>query len=249
MPVIELRPEMIDAARRKRRAFAAVALLVPAPTIGVLAAMWVAPGPLGSGIFAFTKLWLVSFPAFWHLLVDRGFVGWSPPRRGGLRAGLLLGLGIGAAIAAAYFLVGVHWIDRDTFRRAAERVGFAAPGRYAALALYTSTLNALLEEYVWRWFLVRKLELLVPPLPAILLSALFFTIHHVLACLAHMPVEAALLASAGVFIGGVIWSGCFAKYRSIWPGAVSHSLADLALFGLGALILFGDGAAPGGDEP
>lgn len=226
-----------------------MALLVPAPTIGVLAAMWVAPGPGGSAVFAFTKLWLLSLPAIWHIFVDRGVPGWSPPLRGGLGPGLLLGLGLGAAIAAAYFLAGMHWIDRGVFRRAAERFGFAEPGRYAALALYTSTLNAVLEEYVWRWFLVRKLELLVPPAAAILLSALFFTIHHVLACLAQMPMGAALLASAGVFIGGLTWSYCFAKYRSIWPGAVSHSLADLVIFGLGALILFGGGAAPGGGEP
>lgn len=249
MPVIELRPERIDAARRKGRAFAAVVLLVPAPSIGVLAAMWFAPGPAGSAVFAFTKLWLLSFPAVWHIFVDGGTPGWSPPLRGGLLAGLLLGLGLGAAIAAAYFLVGVHWIDRDEFRRAAERFGFAGPGRYAVLALYTSTMNAVLEEYVWRWFLVRKLEVLVPPYPAILLSALFFTAHHVLACLAHMPIRTALLASTGVFIGGLIWSYCFARYRSIWPGAVSHSLADFAIFGLGALILFGAGAAPGGSEP
>jgi membrane protease YdiL (CAAX protease family) len=31
----------------------------------------------------------------------------------------------------------------------------------------------------------------------------------------------------------------YIKYRSIWPGYVSHALVDLCIFGLGAYIVFG----------
>jgi uncharacterized protein len=47
-----------------------------------------------------------------------------------------------------------------------------------------------------------------------------------------------LLCCAGVFAGGVIWSALYLRYRSIWPGYLSHALADLAIFAIGASLLF-----------
>jgi len=45
----------------RRRAILALALLVPAPSIGTLAAMVLFPGTaLGKGLFAASKLWLAS---------------------------------------------------------------------------------------------------------------------------------------------------------------------------------------------
>lgn len=39
--------------------------------------------------------------------------------------------------------------------------------------------------------------------------------------------------SIGVLFGMVI------RYRSIWPGYVSHALVDMCIFGVGAHVLFG----------
>jgi hypothetical protein len=47
------------------------------------------------------------------------------------------------------------------------------------------------------------------------------------------------VASTGVFIGGVIWAWLYSRYRSIWPGWISHVLADIAVFGVGWWLLFG----------
>jgi membrane protease YdiL (CAAX protease family) len=41
-----------------------------------------------------------------------------------------------------------------------------------------------------------------------------------------------------VFIGGCVWSWCFLRFRSIWPGYVSHVIVDVAVFAVGYLILF-----------
>ena len=56
----------------RRKAILALALLVPAPISGTLAALVLFPGTaLGKGLFAASKLWLFAFPAVWLRLVDR----------------------------------------------------------------------------------------------------------------------------------------------------------------------------------
>jgi hypothetical protein len=105
--------------------------------------------------------------------------------------------------------------------------------------VYLSTINALLEEYVWRWFVFRRCEDLAGGWPAAVLAGLFFTVHHVFALRAQFGWNVTVLGSVGVFAGGVIWSWCYLRYRSIWPGYISHVLADVAFLVIGGLILFG----------
>jgi hypothetical protein len=42
---------------------------------------------------------------------------------------------------------------------------------------------------------------------------------------------------AGKLVAIGLGSAC--RYRSIWPGYVSHALVDLCVFGIGAVVLFG----------
>ena len=47
-------------------------LLVPAPTVGVLMAMYILPGSaLGQAIWALSKVWLLGLPLLWWFRVDR----------------------------------------------------------------------------------------------------------------------------------------------------------------------------------
>ncbi len=47
-----------------------------------------------------------------------------------------------------------------------------------------------------------------------------------------------ILGSTGCFLGGVIWSGLYLRYRSIWPGYLSHVLADVAIYIIGWHLIF-----------
>ena len=76
----------------RRRAQIALALIVPVPSLGTTAAMIVFPGPMGQSLFMAAKIWLLAFPAFWYLVVERGKPSWSPASDGGLGVGLLTGL-------------------------------------------------------------------------------------------------------------------------------------------------------------
>jgi uncharacterized protein len=224
-----------------RSALVALLLLVPVPSLGVFFAMVFEPTrgtPLGQGLYFFSKIWILVLPIVWLKMVDRQPFSLSPVRRGGLLVGMMLGLIIGAAIIGGYLLFASKLIDASEMRGAADRNGIGTIGAYLGLVLYLTFVNSLLEEYVWRWFVFRKCELIVGGKLAVVLSALMFTLHHVIALAAQTNWTTTLIASTGVFIGGCTWSWCYLRYRSIWPGYVSHLIVDAAVFVVGWWILF-----------
>lgn len=225
--------------QQKRRSALALFLLIPAPTIGVLFGMILAPGkPLGVAVFALSKIWILALPLAWHLVVERLRPSLSPVRRGGLAAGAALGTAIGAVILAGYFLVGRPLIDPAAFREPLRAAGLGTPAAFLAGTAYWVLVNSVLEEYVWRWFTVSRFQDLVSGRAAVALSAAAFTLHHVFAMQVYLSGLVTAVASLGIFIGGVVWSWCYVRYDSIWPGYVSHAIVDLAVFGLGHYICF-----------
>jgi len=88
----------------RRRALVALSLLAPVPSLGVIAAMVVAPGPVGQTIFLVAKTWLLVFPAAWYLVIEKGRPSWSPPRHGGLGTGALSGVALAATIVGGAVL-------------------------------------------------------------------------------------------------------------------------------------------------
>ena len=229
---------MTEAAISRRRALLALALLAPVPSIGIWAAMVAAPGAVGKAVFFIAKLWLLIFPAAWYLLVEKGKPSWSPPLRGGMVAGTLSGVILAAAIVLGAWLVDVQHMDLAPLRAAVKEMHLASPAAYLAGAAAWTLVNSLVEEYVYRWFVLRQCEVLLPSPVAIIASAAIFTVHHVIALNQYLEPTFTALASAGVFIGGIVWATLYHRYRSIWPGWISHVLADIAVFGLGGWLLF-----------
>lgn len=226
------------AATERRHAFLALLLLAPVPSLGVIMAMEVAPGPIGKTFFTVAKLWLLVFPAAWYLLVEKGRPSWSPPRQGGLTAGAVSGVVLAAMIIIGAWLFGVQNMDLAPLRAEVREMGLNTVIPYLAGAAGWTFINSLLEEYVYRWFVVRQCEALMRGSAAIITSAAIFTTHHVIAVSQYLDPLLTILASAGVFAGGLIWSWLYLRYRSIWPCWLSHVLADIAVFGIGWWLLF-----------
>lgn len=220
------------------RALVALLLLVPAASLGTWLLLYVWPGYAGKIAYGICKAWLVALPLGWLLWVERGRISLSPPRHGGLMIGAATGLVIGAAILAAHELVG-GWIDLAVFREVLIDKGFGNKIFYLGAAVYIILINAALEEYVWRWFVFRQCEkLLRSGWLAVGASALLFTLHHVVALRAYTGWNVTLLGSAGVFLGGATWSALYARYRSVWPGYLSHIGADVAIYLIGWELLY-----------
>ncbi|MDJ0839890.1 MAG: CPBP family intramembrane metalloprotease [Acidobacteriota bacterium] len=229
----------------KKLSALALWLLVPLPTVGTLAAMmWPATRGtvLGQGLYFFSKVWILLVPLWWLMRVERRKPGWPPLRRDGLGFGFASGLVVGVSIWLVYVWIGKDWIDAATVAEQARANGIGTPIRFLALAGYLCFVNALLEEYVWRWFVFRRCETLWGSKAGVVTAGLFFTLHHVFALAAQFDARITLLGSLGVFTGGLLWSWCYARYRSVWPGYVSHVLVDIAIMIIGWQLIFGAGA-------
>lgn len=231
-------------AERRSSAIVALLLLVPAPTLGTICALWleITDGPIGQTLYGMAKIWILVWPLIWLRWVAGGKWSLSPARRGGFFVGATLGIAISACIFVAWLALGDHIIDPETVREAAARNALDNRLRYLTLAVYMVVINALLEEYVWRWFVFQRCRALVGPLAAVMLASAFFTAHHVLVLSAQFSWPVVVLGSIGVFTGGVVWTWCYLRFQSIWPGYVSHAIVDIAVLTVGWLIIFGGDA-------
>lgn len=225
-----------------RSAAIALAIVIPAPSIGALVSFWLAPGPVGLVVYALCKAVLYLTPALWSRFVDREPFSLSPIARTKLRSGFAIGIGFGLAVGAV--VVVTRWalgdaaIDIERFRGILEQNGLTDPSRFLLAAAWLSIVNAVLEEYVFRWFITTRFERLTPRF-AIGLSALAFTLHHVIVLAKYLPVGTTALASLGICVGGMAWSWLYRRTGSIWPGYVSHALVDIAIMAVGYVALFG----------
>lgn len=217
----------------------ALVLIAPAPTVGVLAGLYGGGGALGTAVWALAKVWLFGLPLLWLVAVDRGRISLSPLRRGGLGAGLATGVVIMAVIGLAYWVAGQELLARAALVERLAPVGLTRPEVYLAATAYWVLVNSVLEEYAYRWFIFTRFEAFLPGPAAAVAAAALFSVHHYVALAAYAPTLAAALGTLGVFVGGLVWSILYARYRSIWPAYLSHACADVAVFGLGWLILFG----------
>ncbi|MEH2193732.1 MAG: CPBP family intramembrane glutamic endopeptidase [Nostoc sp.] len=213
-------------------------LLVPVPSIGVAAELYILPGIIGHLIALFSKIWLLAIPIIWLLFVDKENLKFEYPKGRDLLVGAGLGLLMLSIILTFYWLLGTQWIDVEYVRDRANQVGLNSFTIYLVGAAYWIFINSLLEEFVWRWFVYRKCEILVTSPLAVVICGLFFTIHHVVGLSAYFDWKTTILCSLGVFIAGVVWSWCYLTYRSIWIGYISHIFADIAIFIIGWQLIF-----------
>jgi CAAX protease family protein len=225
---------MVTATREeRRRAWLALLLLVPVPTLGVCGTMVFFPGPVGMAVWSASKVWILAFPLVWTRFVEREPVRLSRPKRAGLVFGLASGLVAGLAIVAAYFLILRGAVDPAPLRTMVEQNGLASPERYLAMAAYTCVVNSLLEEYVWRWFVFRRLERLLPARTAVAASALAFTLHHAVILATQFSGLLVPVGSLAVFSAALLWSFIYLRYRSLYACWASHALVDAAVFWAG----------------
>ena len=223
----------------RSNALIALLLLVSAACLGRVMALY-APGLLGPIASSLCQVWLLALPLAWFFWVDRGKFKISLPKRRELLAGTVLGLLMFGIILGAYWLFGQHWIDATDVRDKAQQVGISNPIIYLVGAMYWTFINSLFEEYIWRWFVYSKCEVLIPGKGAVLLCGLLFTLHHIINLVAYTEIWLiVVLASLGVFLAGAIWSWCYLMYRSIWSSYFSHVLADLAIAIVSWQLLFG----------
>ena len=225
----------------KKYAIAAIALVAFVPSISIIFTLNYNDDETISQIFFMTcKLWLLLAPAYWYLSVEGNAISRSPADKQGLIMGAITGIIMSVIIVLMWLIFG-STIDADSMLAEMETTGLTDIRIYVAGMFYWIFLNSLLEEYVFRWFVTTKaVDLLGSDIAAIILSASLFTLHHALALhLFGFIWWQTIMASFGLLSAAAIWSWLYIRYKSIWVCWLSHAICDVAVFGIGYLIIFG----------
>ena len=222
-----------------KSAVIALLLFVPASSIGVTMALLIAPGAIGNGIFTAAKIWIVILPLLWTWKTNSAVLQFPRFNRQQVKVGIGLGLLMFVAIIVAYWWLGRQWIDLAAIKSKASEVGINSLNLYLAGFFYWSFINSFIEECIWRGFVYSQCAILMNSMVAVIVSAIFFTLHHSIALYGYTHNwSVVFLGSLGVFLAGTIWSFCYRIYGSVVPGYISHILADLAIGFVGWQLLF-----------
>jgi membrane protease YdiL (CAAX protease family) len=230
---------------RSKQAWLFLLLTAPIPILGTtLSMVWFPGSSLAKVGFGLAKLWILLAPLIWLIKVE----GVKPriPRwsNRGMVAAHVTGVLIVAVIAGVYYGFAHAWIEPAVMLEKIRQFGLDRLSLYLLAALYWCTINSLLEEYFWRWFIYVRLRDVLPRTAvgiaaAVVLCGLLFTAHHVVALSVYFDARTTALASLGVLIGGVTWSWLYAKTGNIYAAYISHVWADLIIFWIGWQIIFG----------
>ena len=216
-------------------------LIAFVPTISILFTLYYNDDEfLSQAFFLACKLWLLVIPSYWFIRIEGNPVSWSLPDSEGIKLGAFTGFLMSIIIVAMWVIFG-DTIDTDAMISEMETTGLTDFRIYFAGMLYWIFLNSMLEEYVFRWFVtVKGVELLGSEARAIALSACLFTLHHTIALHFFGFIWwQTIMASFGLLSAAAIWSWLYIRHRSIWVCWLSHAICDVAVFGIGYLIIFG----------
>jgi membrane protease YdiL (CAAX protease family) len=226
----------------RSRPFLALLLLVPAPSIGVLANGILAESNtaslafIGLAIWVVCKVWIFAFPAIWHIRIDGGERGYSLlPEGSGFRPwieGLAVGLVLSTTLAII-FLLAMPYIDLNELGASIRGIGLDSWSMFIPAILFWVFINSVIEEYVYRWFITEQSSSFFgnDPMRSGAISVFSFTLHHFVAVALVAPIWVAVLAALAVATGGAAFSWLYHRHSSIWPAWACHAVLDVVVFG------------------
>jgi uncharacterized protein len=217
----------------------ALLLIVPVTSIGALMSTLIAPGIVGQTIAIFCGLWLVLFPVTWKRLIEKQPLN-LPLSKNGWWPGIILGILMFGVIFGSYWFDGRYLLNIADIKARTSQMGMNVPLMVYGFGTFQTLINSFIEEYVWRWFVFGHCQVVWSKRWAVLFSALFFTLHHVILLVAYCDnLWLVLVESIAVFIAGILWAVCMKAYKSLLPSYLSHLAADLALQIISWHILLG----------
>ncbi|RNF38999.1 CPBP family intramembrane glutamic endopeptidase [Planococcus salinus] len=148
------------------------------------------------------------------------------------RQALVLGTGSGL-LFFIFIFGGLNWLhvyllDIDALRVLLLEWGFSGPGEIG-LVLVLMILNPVLEEFYWRGYMFDKLRKERGAGYTIVMTALFYTLYHILSVIHLFQEGYAMVAVLPVLIAGLFWGYIREKTAAISATVIGHGLADLGI--------------------
>ena len=159
------------------------------------------------------------------------------PTKSGFIKALLVGGGVFLIILLAYFLLKDVFDFSMVTTALTGDVGVTAKN-FIWVSLYISFANSFLEEFFFRGFAFFTLKQKSNRAFAYLFSSLAFSLYHIAMMIGWFNVWVILLATVGLFLGGIIFNYFNEKYENIYMSYLIHMFANFAINTIG-FILFG----------
>jgi len=224
----------------RTKSIVAILMIGFVPSISVFFSLEIIDNERASQLFfLFCKLWIFLIPTIWYLRIDKDSISKKIPSQEGLTMGLITGVGMSIIIIIIWYIFD-STLDIDQMVSKLQSKGLSNINLYFLGMFYWIFINSLLEEYVFRWFITTKSQIIFKnDIAAIIFSASLFTLHHAIALhLFGFIWWQTILASFGLLSAAAIWSWLYIRYRSIWVCWLSHAICDVAVFSIGFIILF-----------
>ena len=105
------------------------------------------------------------------------------------------------------------------------------------IGLYIIVLNSLLEEFFWRGFLFDKLNILIKPWMAYLVTGVAFSFHHMVFYYNWFEPIYLIVITVGLAVYAMIMNFIFSKTKDLFSCWLVHACADVAQIYI-ALVIF-----------
>lgn len=229
----------------KRAESAAIVFALVLPTIvtlGYFVLLVGFPPWVQQGAYGVLKVIQFGFPVVWVFLVTGDKFQFARPSTRGVPIGIAFGLLVaGTMIGLVLFVLepaGFFDGPRDKIHDKIRDVGLDSLGMYLGASVFYALLHSGMEEYYWRWFVFKRLKLLVSLPLAILISSVGFMAHHVIVLGIYFgwANPATYLFSAAVAVGGAVWAWLYERSGSLYGPWLSHLFVDAAIFTVGFML-------------
>lgn len=143
-------------------------------------------------------------------------------------------LGVGSGLLFFLFIYGgLYWLhiyllDIDQLRVLLLEWGFSGRGEIW-LVLILLVANPILEEIYWRGYIYEKLRTEGTAKYAILMTASFYTLYHLLSVIPIFESFYGIIAAVPVFIAGMFWGYVREKTGTITAAIIGHVLSDTGI--------------------
>jgi membrane protease YdiL (CAAX protease family) len=185
----------------------------------------------------------VTFVAF-HLLVCLGIPllhgwregslraqwqkAWATPDREGAAYGAAFGLALLTGVVSGFWLLFEAGVQPEWIRLILERWGLTSEW-FGWFALYIVVVNSLLEELLWRGFVLQRMLRSLCRWAAVLISSFFYALYHLIIAAALFGWRWGIVITLLVFATGVLWGWIKGRYTAVYATWISHLLADLGI--------------------
>ena len=149
--------------------------------------------------------------------------------------------GVGTLLATIY--IGAFYLFKDylDLQNTVDQLNQMASidvSNIVFIGLYIIIFNSLLEEFFWRGFLFNRLNILIKPWIAYVLTGIAFSFHHMVFYYNWFEPVYLIIITVGLAVYAMIMNLIFSKTKDLFSCWFVHIFADIAQIYI-ALVIFG----------